>query len=167
MMTFNNIEIEILQLIEKNSRYSIETIAKMVELSTEEVQEIIQKLEKQKVIVEYNTMINWRKVDGHEDVTTIIDVKVTPKRGVGFDEIAKRIYRYPEVRSVYLMSGAYDLSAEIEGRSMSEVGNFVSDKLSTLDSVLSTTTHFVLKKYKHDGTIFDYGEEDKRIVVSP
>ena len=166
-MTFNNIEIEILQLIEKNSRYSIETIAKMVELSTDEVQEIIQKLEKQKVIVEYNTMINWRKVDGHEGVTAIIDVKVTPKRGVGFDEIAKRIYRYPEVRSVYLMSGAYDLSVEIEGRSMSEVGNFVSDKLSTLDSVLSTTTHFVLKKYKHDGTIFDYGEEDKRIVVSP
>ena len=166
-MTFNNIEIEILQLIEKDSRYSVETIAKMVELSTEEVQEIIQKLEKQKVIVEYNTMINWRKVDGHEGVTAIIDVKVTPKRGVGFDEIAKRIYRYPEVRSVYLMSGAYDLSVEIEGRSMSEVGNFVSDKLSTLDSVLSTTTHFVLKKYKHDGTIFDYGEEDKRIVVSP
>ncbi len=166
-MTFNEIEVEILGLIEKDSRLPIETIAKMVNKSTDEVTEIIRKFEDLKVIVEYNTIVNWRKVDGHEGVTAMIDVKVTPKRGVGFDEIAERIYRYPEVKSVYLMSGAYDLSVVIEGRSMSEVGNFVSEKLSTLDSVLSTTTHFVMKKYKHDGTIFDYGEDDKRIVVSP
>jgi DNA-binding Lrp family transcriptional regulator len=97
----------------------------------------------------------------------MIDVKVTPKRGVGFDDIAKRIYRFKEVKSVYLMSGAYDLSVIIEGGSMNEVARFVSDKLSTLDSVISTTTHFILKKYKHDGTIFEPEEEDKRIVVSP
>ncbi|WP_078544287.1 Lrp/AsnC family transcriptional regulator [Litchfieldia alkalitelluris] len=166
-MTFNEIEIEILNIIEKDSRLSVDTIAKMVNKSTEEVSTIIKKLEDLNVIVEYNTMVNWRKVAGHEGVTAMIDVKVAPKRGVGFDAIAERIYRYPEVKSVYLMSGAYDLSVVIEGKSMSEVGNFVSDKLSTLDSVLSTTTHFVLKKYKHDGTIFDHGEEDKRIVVSP
>jgi DNA-binding Lrp family transcriptional regulator len=166
-MTFNETEVEILGLIEKDSRISIDTIAKMVNKSKEEVEGIIRKFEDLNVIVEYNTIVNWRKVDGHEGVTAMIDVKVTPKRGVGFDAIAERIYRYPEVKSVYLMSGAYDLSVVIEGKSMSEVGNFVSDKLSTLDSVLSTTTHFVLKKYKHDGTIFDHGEEDKRIVVSP
>ncbi|MBD8070503.1 Lrp/AsnC family transcriptional regulator [Bacillus sp. PS06] len=166
-MTFNETEVEILELIEKDSRLSIDTIAKMVNKSKEEVEAIVRKFEELKIIVEYNTIVNWRKVDGHEGVTAMIDVKVTPKRGVGFDAIAERIYRYPEVKSVYLMSGAYDLSVVIEGKSMSEVGNFVSDKLSTLDSVLSTTTHFVLKKYKHDGTIFDHGEEDKRIVVSP
>ncbi|MFC4323448.1 Lrp/AsnC family transcriptional regulator [Litchfieldia salsa] len=166
-MTFNEVEVEILGLIEKDSRISMETIAKMVNKSEQEVEAIIRKFEELNVIVEYNSIINWRKVDGHEGVTAMIDVKVAPKRGVGFDAIAERIYRYPEVKSVYLMSGAYDLSVVIEGKSMSEVGNFVSDKLSTLDSVLSTTTHFVLKKYKHDGTIFDHGEEDKRIVVSP
>ena len=97
----------------------------------------------------------------------MIDVKVTPKRGVGFDETAKRIYRYEEVTSVYLMSGAYDLSVVIEGKSMNEVARFVSDKLSTLDSVISTTTHFILKKYKHDGTVFAPLDEDKRIVITP
>ncbi|MFT4413002.1 Lrp/AsnC family transcriptional regulator [Fredinandcohnia humi] len=166
-MILNENEIEILEIIEKNGRLPAETIAKLVEKSLEEVQSIIQKLEEQKIIVEYNTIVDWRKVEGHEGVTAMIDVKVTPKRGVGFDEIAKRIYMFKEVKSVYLMSGAYDLSVIIEGKTMSEVGNFVSEKLSTLDSVLSTTTHFILKKYKHDGTIFDQGDEDKRIVVTP
>jgi DNA-binding Lrp family transcriptional regulator len=166
-MTFTELEIELLEIIEKDSRISFDTIAKMVGISADEAAKVIKRLEDLQVIVEYNSKINWRRVEGHEGVTAIIDVKVTPKRGVGFDEIAERIYRYPEVKSLYLMSGAYDLSVEIEGRSMSEVGNFVSEKLSTLDSVLSTTTHFVLKKYKHDGTIFEQGEKDKRIVVSP
>ncbi len=166
-MTFNETEIEILEIIEKDSRLSIDTIAKMVQKEVEEVASIIKNLEELKVIVEYNSRINWRRVDGHEGVTAIIDVKVTPKRGVGFDEIAERIYRYPEVKTLYLMSGAYDLSVVIEGRSISDIGFFVSEKLSTLDSVLSTTTHFLLKKYKHDGTIYEQGEKDKRIVVSP
>ncbi|THE10149.1 Lrp/AsnC family transcriptional regulator [Bacillus timonensis] len=160
-------EIEILEIIENNGRLPVETIAKLVGKNVDEVETIIRKLEELKIIVEYNTIVDWKKVAGHEGVTAMIDVKVTPKKGVGFDEIAKRIYHFKEVKSVYLMSGAYDLSVVIEGKTMSEVGSFVSEKLSTLDSVLSTTTHFILKKYKHDGTIFDQGEDDKRIVVTP
>lgn len=160
-------ETEILEILDENSRVDLNTLAKMAGVTTEEAEVIIQKLEDQKVIIDYSTMIDWRKVDGHEGVTAMIDVKVTPKRGVGFDEIAERIYRFQEVESVYLMSGVYDLSVVIRGRSMSDVARFVSEKLSTLDSVVSTTTHFILKKYKHDGKVFETGDDDKRIVVSP
>ena len=139
----------------------------MTELSGEELEATLKKLEEMKVIVRYMTIIDWAKVDEHQGVTAMIDVKVTPKRGVGFDEVAKRIYRFKEVQSVYLMSGVYDLSVTIQGKSMNEIARFVSEKLSTLDSVLSTTTHFILKKYKHDGIVFEQAEEDKRIVVSP
>ncbi|RAP23253.1 hypothetical protein C2W59_02833 [Bacillus pumilus] len=160
-------ETEILEILDENSRADLITIAKMAGVTTEEAEAIIQKLEDQKVIIDYSTMIDWRKVDGHEGVTAMIDVKVTPKRGVGFDEIAERIYRFQEVESVYLMSGVYDLSVVIRGRSMSDIARFVSEKLSTLDSVVSTTTHFILKRYKHDGKVFETGDDDKRIVVSP
>ncbi|MCY8003574.1 Lrp/AsnC family transcriptional regulator [Bacillus haynesii] len=160
-------ETEILEILEENSRLEPETIAKMANISQEETKAIIEKLEKEKVIIDYSAMIDWRKVDGHEGVTAMIDVKVTPKRGVGFDEVAERIYRFQEVESVYLMSGVYDLSVVIRGRTMSDISHFVSEKLSTLESVMSTTTHFILKKYKHDGKVFDSGDDDKRIVVSP
>ncbi|AAU24788.1 Lrp/AsnC family transcriptional regulator [Bacillus sp. GM2] len=160
-------ETEILEILEENSRLEPETIAKMANISQEETKAIIEKLEKEKVIIDYSAMIDWRKVDGHEGVTAMIDVKVTPKRGVGFDEVAERIYRFQEVESVYLMSGVYDLSVVIRGRTMSDISHFVSEKLSTLESVVSTTTHFILKKYKHDGKVFDSGDDDKRIVVSP
>ena len=160
-------ETEILEILDENSRADLNTIAKMAGVTTEEAEAIIQKLEDQKVIIDYSTMIDWRKVDGHEGVTAMIDVKVTPKRGVGFDEIAERIYRFQEVEYVYLMSGVYDLSVVIRGRSMSDIARFVSEKLSTLDSVVSTTTHFILKRYKHDGKVFETGDDDKRIVVSP
>ena len=160
-------ELEIVEILEKNARVSMEDLSKMAGLSPEEASEIITRLEESKIIVRYTSVIDWSKVDGHEGVTAMIDVKVTPKRGVGFDEVAQRIYRFKEVKSVYLMSGAFDLSVIIEGRSMNEVARFVSEKLSTLDSVISTTTHFILKKYKHDGTIFEQADEDKRIVVSP
>ncbi|MEV9500228.1 Lrp/AsnC family transcriptional regulator [Bacillus safensis] len=160
-------ETEILEILDENSRADLNTIAKMAGVTKEEAEAIIQKLEDQKVIIDYSTMIDWRKVDGHEGVTAMIDVKVTPKRGVGFDEIAERIYRFQEVESVYLMSGVYDLSVVIRGRSMSDIARFVSEKLSTLDSVVSTTTHFILKRYKHDGKVFETGDDDKRIVVSP
>ncbi|WP_338778089.1 Lrp/AsnC family transcriptional regulator [Metabacillus sp. FJAT-52054] len=166
-MKLNEKETEVLEILEENSRLSIDSIAKMAGISFEETEQIIHKLEREKVIIDYAATIDWRKVEGHEGVTAMIDVKVAPKRGVGFDEIAERVYRFKEVQSVYLMSGAYDLSVVIEGRSMSEVARFVSEKLSTLDSVLSTTTHFILKKYKHDGRIFETGEEDKRMVVTP
>ncbi|MBA2871523.1 DNA-binding Lrp family transcriptional regulator [Anoxybacillus calidus] len=160
-------ELEVVEILAKNARLPLETIAKMASLSIEETEQIVHKLEEEKVIVQYAAIVDWRKIDGHEGVTAMIDVKVTPKRGVGFDEVAERIYKFPEVKSVYLMSGAYDLSVVIEGRSMSEVAHFVSEKLSTLDSVISTTTHFILKKYKHDGTVFEQGDQDKRIVMSP
>jgi DNA-binding Lrp family transcriptional regulator len=160
-------ELEIVEILEKDSRTSTEDLAAMTGLAVTETEELLHKLEKLNIIVRYTSIVDWSRIDGHEGVTAMIDVKVTPKRGVGFDEIAKRIYRYKEVKSVYLMSGAYDLSVIIEGRSMNEVARFVSNKLSTLDSVISTTTHFILKKYKHDGTIFESEEEDKRIVVSP
>lgn len=160
-------ELEIVEILENDARVSMADLAKMVHLSVEETEKMVKKLEKDKIIVRYCSLIDWSKIDGHEGVTAMIDVKVTPKRGVGFDEVAERIYRFDEVKSVYLMSGAYDLSVVIEGKSMNEVAKFVSQKLSTIDTVISTTTHFILKKYKHDGTIFDKDHEDKRIVVSP
>ena len=166
-MHLNTIELEILKIIESNGRIDSGDLAKMVNVTSEELEITLKKLEDMNVIVRYMTIIDWSKVDEHQGVTAMIDVKVTPKRGVGFDDIAKRIYRFKEVQSVYLMSGVYDLSVTIEGKSMNEVANFVSQKLSTLDSVISTTTHFILKKYKHDGLIFEQGEDDKRIVVSP
>jgi DNA-binding Lrp family transcriptional regulator len=167
MMLLSDKEVEILEILEGNSSVQIDDISKMMSLSFEEVDMIIKKLRDEKIILRYSSVIDWSKVDGHEGVTAMIDVKVTPKRGVGFNEVAQRIYRFNEVQSVYLMSGAYDLSVIIKGRSMNEIALFVSEKLSTLESVISTTTHFILKKYKHDGTIFDQNDEDKRIVVSP
>lgn len=161
-------ELEILQIIEQNSRIDFNDLAKMVDADESEIADTVKKLEDMNVIVCYASIINWAKVDAYHGVTAMIDVKVTPKRGVGFNEVAQRIYRFNEVESVYLMSGAYDLSVVVKGQSMNEVAQFVSEKLSTLDSVISTTTHFILKKYKHDGTIFEpINEEDKRIVVSP
>lgn len=166
-MKLTDKELELVEILEKDARVSIDNLAKMVSLSVEETEEYLKRLEDSKVVVRYTSVIDWSKVAGHEGVTAMIDVKVTPKRGVGFDDVAERIYRFKEVKSVYLMSGAFDLSVIVEGKSMNEVARFVSEKLSTLDSVLSTTTHFILKKYKHDGTIFEKTDDDKRIVVSP
>ncbi|MDQ0155349.1 Lrp/AsnC family transcriptional regulator [Robertmurraya andreesenii] len=166
-MKLTEIELEIVEVLEKNARIPVEDLAKMVNLSVQETEMLIKKLEESNVIVQYSSIVDWSKIAGQEGVTAMIDVKVTPKRGVGFDEIAERIYRFKEVKALYLMSGAYDLSVVIEGKTMNEVANFVSQKLSTLDSVISTTTHFILKKYKHDGTIFEQNDDDKRIVVAP
>ncbi|WP_440896531.1 Lrp/AsnC family transcriptional regulator [Amphibacillus sp. Q70] len=161
-------EIELLKLLEKNGRIDNDTISKMLNLQITEVEEMIERLEKERIIAGYSTLIDWSNVYEDQGVNAMIDVKVTPVRGLGFDKIASRIYRFPEVEAVYLMSGSYDLSVSVEGKTMMEISRFVSDKLSTLDNVLSTTTHFILKKYKHDGIIFDNDEDDdKRIVVSP
>ena len=161
-------EIELLKLLEKNGRLATETISKMLNMPPEEIDELIAKLEKEQKILGYSTLIDWSSVYKYEGVAALIDVKVTPVRGVGFDKIASRIYRFPEVKAVYLMSGAYDLSVSVEGKTMMEVSKFVSDKLSTLDTVISTTTHFILKKYKHDGIILDdESDDDKRIMVTP
>jgi DNA-binding Lrp family transcriptional regulator len=158
---------ELLRLLEGDGRLSPDTIATMMGVTVEEVSKAIAKLEADKVILKYPALINWDSVEGNGNVKAMIEVKVTPQREVGFDDIASRIYKFPEVQSVYLMSGSYDLSIVIEGASIKDVALFVSQKLSTLDNVISTATHFILKKYKHDGVIFNEGEEDKRMLVAP
>ncbi|MHB8061122.1 MAG: Lrp/AsnC family transcriptional regulator [Ruminiclostridium sp.] len=152
---------EILEILEKNSKATAEQIAVMIGKPIEEVEAAIKKYETDNVIVGYNTMINWDKAE-KERVTALIEVKVTPQRGLGFDKIADRIYKYPEVTACYLMSGGFDLTVIIEGRTMKEVALFVSEKLAPLESVLSTSTHFVLKKYKDKGTIFEDKHIDRR-----
>ncbi|WP_342433106.1 Lrp/AsnC family transcriptional regulator [Neobacillus sp. FSL H8-0543] len=167
-MKLTNEELEVLSILEENHRVSVETMAAMVNTTVENTMEIIKKLESDKIIVSYPALIDWSKVEGKENIVAMIEVKVTPKRGVGFDEVAERIYRFPEVTSLYLMSGAYDLSLTIEGKSMTEIATFVSEKLSTIENVISTTTHFMLKKYKHDGVVFGGSKDtDRRMVVSP
>jgi DNA-binding Lrp family transcriptional regulator len=157
---------EILELLEEDGRISPEEIATRLGREVEWVKKVLKEMEKEKVILSYKTLINWDRVGGN-GVTAVIDVKVTPEREVGFDKVAERIYRFPQVRSVFLMSGTYDLLVIIEGKSMKEVAFFVAEKLATLEHVQGTTTHFVLKKYKQDGVIFEDIEEDFRLVVTP
>ena len=157
---------ELLALIEKNSRMGLDELAVLLGVNETEVAEELVKLEQEGIICGYHTLINWDKTS-IEKVTALIEVKVTPQRGQGFDRIAERIYNYPEVKSVYLISGGYDLLVTLEEKTLKEIASFVSDKLSTLDSVLSTATHFILKKYKDHGTIFDKKREDEREIITP
>ncbi|UOF88784.1 Lrp/AsnC family transcriptional regulator [Fodinisporobacter ferrooxydans] len=157
---------DILQLLHENSKLQPDTIADMLNVSKETVEKAIAQLEREHVILRYSTIINWDKVD-HQRVTAMIDVKVTPQREVGYDALAERIYRFPEVKSLTLMSGAYDFSLVVEGYSVKDIGLFVSEKLSTIEHVQSTTTHFILKQYKEDGVIFEDREEDQRLVITP
>lgn len=156
---------KILELLEKNSKITAEEIAVMLNMKVDKVQEIIDKLEKDNVILRYKTLINWEKTD-KEFVSALIEVKVTPQRGEGFDKVAQRIYQYPEVKSVYLMSGGFDFIVLIEHKTMKEVAFFVAEKLAPIDSVISTYTHFVLKKYKDEGVIFEEKQKDERQVIS-
>lgn len=157
---------EILTFIEKNSRVDLKELAVILGVDEVFVANEMAAMEKEHVICGYHTMIDWSKTSS-EKVTALIEVRVTPQRGQGFDNIAERIYNYPEVQSVYLISGGYDLMVILEGKTLRQVSQFVSDKLSTLDSVLSTATHFILKKYKDHGTILDTPEKDERILVTP
>lgn len=158
---------ELLSIIEKNSRIDLKELAIMLGQNEIDVANEIYALEKDGIIGGYHTLINWEKTS-LEKVTALIEVKVTPQRGQGFDKIAERIYNYPEVKSVYLISGGYDLLVTIEEKSLKEISNFVSDKLSTLDRVLSTATHFVLKKYKDHGTILNRASnEEEREIITP
>ena len=152
---------EILKLLEKNARLSTYDISKMLGQSEEEVIRVIGELEADKIICGYNAIINWDKVND-EKVDALIELKVTPQRGTGFDKIANRIAKFDEVDSVYLLSGGYDFMVEIKGRSMKEVSQFVFDKLATLDTVQSTATHFVLKKFKDHGISFEDKPKEKR-----
>jgi len=158
---------ELLSIIEKNSRIGINDLSKMLGISEIDVANEIANLEKENIICGYHTLINWEKTS-LEKVNALIEVRVTPQRGQGFDKIAERIYNYPEVKSVYLISGGYDLLITLEEKSLKEISNFVTDKLSTLDRVLSTATHFILKKYKDHGTILnDANTDEEREIITP
>ncbi len=157
---------KILNMLEKNSRIDLKDMAVMLGMTGVEVANEIADMEKEHVICGYNTLINWDKTS-EEKVTALIEVKVTPQRGLGFDSIAERIYKYDEITSVYLMSGGFDFTVIIEGKTMKSVAQFVANKLSPLDSVLSTSTHFVLKKYKDYGRVLDAEEKDERMLVTP
>ncbi len=157
---------DILEILEKNGpKLGNAEIAKMLGKTEEEVAAIIAGLEKDHIIVGYKTMINWDETD-NEHVNALIELRITPQRGGGYDKVAERIYKYPEVKSLYLMSGAYDLAVTIEGKSMKDVALFVAQKLAPMESVISTATHFVLKKYKDDGLIFYNDEKDTRQVIT-
>ncbi|NTW05433.1 MAG: Lrp/AsnC family transcriptional regulator [Peptococcaceae bacterium] len=157
---------EILELLESNAKLSAKEIATMLSMEEAEVESKIKEMEGNKIIIGYFTLVNWEK-EGEEKVSAVIEVRMTPQRDVGFDAVAERISRFPEVQSVRLVSGTYDLSVTIEGASMREVNNFVATKLATIDGVVSTTTHFIMKTYKQDGVIIDEDNEDRRLVVSP
>lgn len=161
-----DLEMEILEILFNDARTSPERIAAMTGSGAQEVSAIIASLEAQKIILKYPALINWDKVD-RELVEALIEVRVTPQRDEGFDAIAEQIYRFEEVSSVYLMSGAYDLVVLVKGRSLKQLSFFVSEKLSTLEHVLSTATHFVLKKYKSEGVIYEEAPRDDRLAVSP
>ncbi len=157
---------QILQIIEKNSRIDLGELAVILGAEEIELANELKKMEEEGVICGYHTLIDWEKTN-IDKVSALIEVRVTPQRGQGFDNIAERIYKYPEVNAVYLISGGYDLLVSLEGKSLKEVSSFVSDKLSTLDSVLSTATHFILKKYKDHGTILGKKKIDEREKIMP
>lgn len=157
---------ELLALLEKNSRMGLKEIAVLLGTNEESILKEIEILEKEGVICGYNTLIDWEKTS-IEKVTALIEVRVTPQRGQGFDNIAERIYNYPEVKSVYLISGGFDLLVILEEKSLREISNFVSDKLAPLDTILSTATHFILKKYKDYGIILTKKHEDEREIITP
>ena len=162
----DNIRGAILTIIEKNSRIDLNELAIRLGVTEVEVANALEDMEKEGIICGYHTMIDWDKTS-IDKVSALIEVRVTPQREEGFDRIAERIYNYPEVTSVYLISGGYDLLVSLEGKSLKEVAQFVSEKLSTLDTVISTATHFILKRYKDHGTIMNTRTEDGREKVSP
>ena len=157
---------KILTFIEKNSRIELKELAIVLGVSEEAVIQELQQMEQEHIICGYHTLINWDKV-GVEKVTAMIEVRVTPQRGMGFDKVAERIYNYPEVNSVFLISGGFDLMVTLEGKTLREVSQFVTDKLSTLESILSTKTNFILKKYKDHGTVMAVAHKDERMQVTP
>ena len=156
---------EILSLLEKDSRLTTKQIAIMLNLNEEDVKSAIGELEEENIILGYKTLINWEKT-GRETITANIEMKLTPQRGGGFDTLAERIYRFPQVKSVTLISGGFDLLVTVEGKSLKDVAMFVSERLAPMESVVSTATHFELKTYKKDGIIFNDKEEDNREVYT-
>ena len=156
---------KILTFIEKNSRIDLKELAVVLGVEEAVVMNELEAMEKENIICGYHTLINWDKA-GVEMVTALIEVRVTPQRDSGFDRIAERLYNYPEVYAVYLISGSYDLLVTLEGKTLKEVSRFVSERLSTIDGVLSTATYFILKKYKDHGTIMGVKKGSERIPVT-
>lgn len=162
----NDTRLKILTFIEKNSRVDLKELAVILGVDEATVIAELEAMEADGIICGYHTIIDWDKTST-EKVSAMIEVRVTPQRGKGFDDIAERIYKYPEVTSVYLMSGSFDLMVMLEGKTLKEVSTFVTEKLSTLDTVISTQTNFILKKYKDHGTILTKKYEDERMLVTP
>ncbi len=162
---FIGMEKKILEILEQNCRHTPRQIAVMLGVDESQVISVIDKLENEGVVLSYKALINWEKT-ATERVSALIELKITPQRGEGFDKVAERIYQYPQVTSLYLMSGGFDLAVTIEGKSMKDVALFVANTLAPMESVVSTATHFVLKKYKDEGVIFDTKVEDDRQVIT-
>lgn len=156
---------KILRALSKNAKVNLDELSVMLGVEKDELTTAIAEMEADKIICGYPTLIDWDKVSD-EKVTALIEVKVTPQRGQGFDNIAERIYKFDEVESVYLMSGGFDLTVIIRGKSMREVSRFVFEKLAPMESILSTATHFVLKKYKDQGLVMQFESDDLRIQMS-
>ena len=159
-------EKNLLKLLEDDARLTNDQLAVMLDTPKEDIDEKLAELEENGTILGYKALIDWEKT-GEEYVNALIEVRVTPQRGQGFDKVAERIYNYPEVDSVYLISGGFDFMVTIEGKTLKDVAQFVSEKLSTLDAVLSTKTNFILKKYKDHGTILAAKPKDERIQMIP
>ena len=157
---------QIFEALEKDARLTPKKISALTSIPVDQVEKEINKAEEDGTILKYKAIINWAKL-GEEKVWALVEVKVVPQRDVGFDAIAKRIYRFRQVHSAYLASGTYDLAILVTGNTMQEIAIFVSEKLAPLDTVQSTVTHFILKKYKEDGEVFEGGEEIKRLPISP
>lgn len=158
---------EILEILEKDSRASVEDISKMLNKKPEVIKQAIKKYEKEGVILKYKAVINKELIkDVNSEVRALIEVNIVPQKDVGFDKIAERIYSFPEVSSCYLLSGTYDLLLIVEGKDLHTVARFVAEKLAPLENVRGTATHFLLKKYKEDGVILKHKDENKRIAIS-
>lgn len=157
----------LLEILEKDGRRAAAELAVMLNVSEQEIKDELKKLEDEKIICGYPALVNWDKA-GSENVTALIEVKVTPQRGQGFESIAERIYKFKEVKALYLMSsGGFDFTVMVEGKNMKEVALFVANKLAPMEAVVSTATCFVLKKYKQHGVIFEEEKTDERMIVSP
>ncbi|MCQ2423247.1 MAG: Lrp/AsnC family transcriptional regulator [Lachnospiraceae bacterium] len=159
-------DMKILESLDQNAKLTAAELAIMLNEDEKAVEAEIRRMEEELVICGYPTLIDWDKTDRHQ-VTAMIEVRVTPQRGKGFDDIAERIYQFEEVEAVYLMSGGFDLTVMLRGSSLKSIAEFVSEKLATMDSILSTATHFVLKKYKEHGLTLVNKSEDERMLVTP
>ena len=155
---------KLLRLLEEDCTHTPEQLASMADMTVEEVKAEIKRYEEEKIVLGYQAIVDWDRTE-RESVTALIEVKVTPQRGAGFDRVAERIYQYDEVESVYLMSGAFDLTVIIFGRTLREVAEFVGQRLATIEDVTGTATHFILKKYKEKHLIFEKQEQQERELI--